>query len=304
MTESTNYEKLVQRFEPQSKLIRVWDLKGGVSAQVTALEIEQPDGETKKMVFRRHGPGNLEYNPEIASDEFRLLQITRASGLPTPTPYHLDTSRKIFPTPYIVLEYIDGQTDFAPSDLPGFILEFTKQLARIHQTDSSNQKFSFLPDQSAECADKIWKRPAKLDDSIGEGRIRDALESVWPWPQHNDSVLLHKDFWPGNILWNDGQIAAVIDWEDAQVGDPLGDLASSRLEVLWAFGIDAMDSFTRHYECMTTLDFTNLPYWDLCAALKPAFRIAEWAEDDLEERSMREGHRLFVTQALEKLSTN
>jgi aminoglycoside phosphotransferase (APT) family kinase protein len=34
------------------------------------------------------------------------------------------------------------------------------------------------------------------------------------------------------VLWRDGRIVAVIDWEDAQVGDPLADLANTRLELL------------------------------------------------------------------------
>ncbi len=63
-----------------------------------------------------------------------------------------------------------------------------------------------------------------------------------------------------------------------------------------------MHRFTDHYRSMTTIDFTNLPYWDLCAALRPASKIAEWAADDIVEKTMREGHRLFITQAFEMLS--
>ena len=115
-------------------------------------------------------------------------------------------------------------------------------------------------------------------------------------------VLLHGDFWPGNVLWRDGRLAAVIDWEDATLGDPLADLAISRLEILWAFGIDAMFRFTHHYQSITPFDFANLAYWDLCAALRPASKIAEWGLDDMTEKAMREGHRLFVAQAFEMLS--
>ena len=69
------------------------------------------------------------------------------------------------------------------------------------------------------------------------------LEEVWPLSQQNRSVLLHGDFWPGNILWRDGQIVGVIDWEDAAFGDPLADIANTRLELLWAFGVEAMRQF-------------------------------------------------------------
>ncbi len=95
---------------------------------------------------------------------------------------------------------------------------------------------------------------------------------------------------------------AVIDWEDAAFGDPLADLANTRLEMLWAFGIDAMHSFTRQYQSMIAIDFTNLPYWDLCAALWPVHQIARWGLDETTERTMRERHRWFVSRAFEKVA--
>ncbi|MDQ2997029.1 MAG: phosphotransferase, partial [Chloroflexota bacterium] len=105
-----------------------------------------------------------------------------------------------------------------------------------------------------------------------------------------------------NILWKDGRIVAVIDWEDAALGDPLADVANTRLEILWAFGIDAMQRFTQHYQSITTIDFTSLPVWDLFAALRPASKLSEWAADEIAEQRMRAGHTLFVTHAFEKLA--
>src|SRR5207247_7286541 len=104
--EDKKFEQVVQKIDPQSKLLRTWELKGGVSAQMTALEIERPGGQTKKMIVRRHGKVDLKRNPQIAADEFKLLQILQSAGLATPAPYYLDQSGEIFPTPYVVIEYI------------------------------------------------------------------------------------------------------------------------------------------------------------------------------------------------------
>jgi len=299
---SKKFEEVVQKIEPQSKLLRTWELKGGVSAQVTALEIERPDGRTQKMIVRQHGAVDFEHNPHLAADEFKLLQLLHSVGLAVPKPYYLDQSGKIFSTPYVVIEYIEGESEIAPSDVTNFILQLTIHLSRIHQVDCSKLDVSFLPQQEKIVAKKLRERPTNVGESGDERRIRDALESVWPIHQHNPSVLLHGDFWPGNILWRDGLLVAVIDWEDAALGDPLADVANSRREILWAFGIDAMQHFTHQYQSMTTIDFTNLPYWDLCAALRSASQIAEWGLDDTTKKSMREGHRWFVTQAFEKLA--
>jgi aminoglycoside phosphotransferase (APT) family kinase protein len=295
------FEQIVQQFEPQSKLLRTWELKGGVSAQVTALKIEQSDGKIKKLIVRRHGAVDLKHNPHIAADEFKLLQLLQSVGMATPKPYHLDQSCEIFSTPYLVIEFIEGKPEFAPSHVTDFIFQLAKNLVKIHSVDGSKLDVSFLPQQEEIHDEKLRERHTKVDESLDERHIRDAVESVWPLPRRNTSVLLHGDFWPGNILWRDGQLVAVIDWEDAQVGDPLADVANSRLEILWAFGINAMQSFTDQYQSMSTIDFTNLPYWDLYAALRSATQIAEWGLEKTTEKSMREAHSWFIAQAFEKL---
>jgi aminoglycoside phosphotransferase (APT) family kinase protein len=106
---------------------------------------------------------------------------------------------------------------------------------------------------------------------------------------------------------------AVIGWEDARLGDPLIDLAISRLDIAWIFGIDAMTAFTHHYQSTMAIDYTNLPYWDLCAALRlvrlAGSSLAEWAaffapfgRHDITEQTMRKDFKLFITQAFDKLS--
>ena len=266
------------------------------------LEIERPDGRTRKMIVRQHGAVDLEHNPRIAADEFKLLQLLHSEGLAVSKPYYLDQSSEIFSTPYVVIGYIEGEPEFSHNNVPNLILQLVTQLSRIHQVDCSNLDVSFLPQYEKKVAEKLGERPVNVDETLDEGRIRDVLEAVWPLPQENISVLLHGDFWPGNILWRNGQLVGVIDWEDAALGDPLADLAHSRLEILWAFGINAMQSFTHHYQSMTTIDFINLPYWDLYAALRPISQIGEWGLDDSTEKTMRERHRWFVAQAFEKLN--
>ncbi len=97
---------------------------------------------------------------------------------------------------------------------------------------------------------------------------------------------------------------AVIDWEDAKVGDPLADVANSRLEILWAYGVDAMQMFTQQYSSMAPIDVSHLPYWDLYAALRHIPNIAGWELDAVTEQAMRDGLRSFIAQAFRKLSTS
>jgi aminoglycoside phosphotransferase (APT) family kinase protein len=177
-------------------------------------------------------------------------------------------------------------------------------LGKIHQIKGADTDLSFLPLQEKIVAEQLAKRPDNLDERLSEGPIRNTLEAVWPWPQSNGSVLLHGDFWPGNLLWKDGRLVAILDWEDAALGDPLADVANSRLEILWAYGRDAMERFTQQYQALAMIDFANLPYWDLYAALRPASKLSTWGLDDSTEKAMRKGHHLFVEQAFAKIRTH
>jgi aminoglycoside phosphotransferase (APT) family kinase protein len=300
--ENIKFTQIAHKIDPYSKLLRVWELEGGVSARVTALEIEHPGGQAQKMIVRQYGDAELKSNPRVAAGEFHLLQFLQAAGLAAPVSYYLDQSGEIFSTPYIVTEYIEGKTEFAPADLDDYTLQFTTYLSSVHHLDCSNLDLSLLPPVERKYTGILSNQPDNVDESLDEGHIRDVLEVAWPLPRRNAPALLHGDFWPGNILWKDGQLLAVIDWEDAVWGDPLADLANSRLELLWAFGIDAMQSFTRQYRSMTTIDFANLPYWDLCVALRRIPQFEQWGLDEATVQTMRERLRWFVARAFEQLS--
>ena len=300
---------VVQQLDPQASVVRAWALRGGISAQMTALKAQLGDGSTRKYIVRCPNARTLQHNPDAAAAEFRILQIVQAVGVRTQTPYLLDSSGTILPTPYLVIEYIEGAPEYAPADVTSFARQIATQLAALHGADSGHVDLTFLPPQMPRLTHKLKNRPTILDDALQEGRIRDALEAVWPLRDHAAPTLLHGDFWPGNLLWQDGALVAVIDWEDAEVGDPLADVATTRLDMLWIFGPDAMHTFTHHYHALTACDFTALPYWDLVAALRPASQLEVWAADwpalgraDIAAATMRAGHRAFVEQAFAALT--
>jgi aminoglycoside phosphotransferase (APT) family kinase protein len=293
--------QLIRRLDPQAKLLRTWALQGGVSAQMTAFEIALPGGRTRTLIVRQHGEVERRGNPRIAADEFRLLQALQTVRLAVPAPLYLDTSREILPAPYLVLEYVEGAPEFAPPDLDDLVRQLASYLAQVHRVDLSNPALPFLRRHGK----GYGPRPGELDVSLQEGRIRDALEAAWPLAHLNEPALLHGDFWPGNVLWKDGRLVAVVDWEDARVGDPLADVGNARLELLWAFGREAVQRFMEAYQSrMPNLDLADLPFWDLCAALRPAGKLAGWGLDPATENAMRERHRWFVDQALGRLANS
>lgn len=293
---------LVARLSPGARLLSVRNLTGVVSARVIAFEIERPDSATQKLVLRRHSETDYAANPNIAADEFKLLQILQAVGIPAPAPIYLDESCELLPTPYLVIQFVEGETQLAPVHVTRFVRRMAEQLAHIHTRDYSGFDLSFLPDQNERFADELENRPAVLDDTLGEGLVRDALESRGVPHLRNKQTLVHGDYWQGNVLWRDGNIVAVLDWEDAALGDPLSDIANARLETLWAFGPRALRTFTQHYQSLTPLDYSQFFLWDLYAALRPAGKLDTWGLDALTLKKMRRRHKIFVDEALRQLA--
>lgn len=293
-------EKVVRRIFAEGRLVRARALEGGVSAEVTALEVMLPDGTAKKWVLRRHGEADRQRDPNVAAHEFRLLERLSSAGLPVPKPYGADETGEILPTPYVVIEFVEGETILSSASGTDPLLPLATTLADIHRIDYSRQEFAWLPRQKDRLARLL--ESAERSDSFGRKPVLDALKSASPRLQRNGDALLHGDFWPGNVLWKNGRLAAVIDWEDAALGDPLSDLANARLEIAWAFGTEAAAEFTRLYRsAMPALDYANLPYWDLVASLRPVMSLSSWGLEPDKERDMREKLDRFIEQALEAI---
>jgi aminoglycoside phosphotransferase (APT) family kinase protein len=286
--------RLLRHVAPGARLRATRPLAGGVSARVTALELAPPDGRT--LVLRRHGAADLARDPDIATHEFRLLQVLQAAGVAAPTPLHLDTSGTILPTPWLLQGFVDGNTEDVPADLDDHMRQLAEALATIHRVPAAD--LAFLPLQEEQAAALIREHRPEPDESLAESHLRAALAAAWPPPSRNPPVLLHGDVWPGNLLWRRGRLQAVVDWEDAAVGDPLADLANARLELFIALGEDARAALTRHYLAVKAIDTTALPLWDLWAALRPIAGLSGWGLEPAAEHRLRQRHRAFTGRAL------
>ena len=295
-----SFDGIVARFEPGSRLLGARRLAGGASAESTALEIERPDGSRLRRVVRRHGEGDRAVNPDVARDEYELLRLLAAEGFAVPAPRALDASGTILPTPYILTDFVEGTSEVPPAGRTAAADRMAAELARLHRLGAGDPRLAFLLRRDALSRGEIAKEQAAPEDRDVEQTIRTALQPYWPPPQ-SEAVLLHGDFWPGNLLWGGDSLAAVIDWEDACLGDPLIDLGPARLELLWLWGEACEHRFTARYGELSGRSLDRLPLYDLWTALRALLRLPGWglpAEEAAEKRRLL---RAFVEAALAAL---
>ena len=296
--------------DPESTLRRVWPLLGGSAAQVLGCEVVLADGQVRKYVVRTPSPYRRSQHADAAWREFSVILALHDTGLPRAGSRGLPVQRPCWlepltldnPAPFYLLEYCDGQPDLAPADVPGHLLQYAAALAKLHQLDWPSLNLPFLPTLDlADTARTIHTPRMRVEE------IRQALRTPPAEARANPPVLCHCDFWPGNLLWRGGQLAAIIDWEECAIGEPLFDLALARLDLLWIVGHAAVADFTRIYQRLTGVDLFNLPYWDLAVSLRPIAGIEDWAKTypdlgrpDVTCETMIRDHGEFVDQALHR----
>ncbi len=161
----------------------------------------------------------------------------------------------------------------------------------------------FLPDVGDNVLEELGARPHIIDGVVPETAIRKVLQANWPPPQVSEPVVLHGDYWPGNVLWHDGRLVGVVDWEEAAFGDAMADLANIRLEIVWHFGSAATNMLTREYLARRPAAGTaTLPVWDLRTALRACeFPLEKLPLPADEIASMRHVHREFAVAAMSRL---
>lgn len=259
-------------------------LPGGSSATVVRLSLTTPGGSGRDVVVRQHsdrvGKGHA---VAVAAKEFELLRHLVGNDLEVPAPLalHGDTTAG---GPWLATEFVDGSAPVGRSDPEAVLDAMAAFLVRLHSLDPSSLSVPGL----ARIEDPAEALPGHLpSDPVARelaGALRDGIDR-----SPNDDALLHGDFWPGNVLMSDQRLVAVVDWEDAAVGDPLVDLACARVEITCADGREWADHFTGAYlDASGPLDRTDLPLWEAYVAATALSSMHLWgldADDEAERRA-------------------
>jgi aminoglycoside phosphotransferase (APT) family kinase protein len=294
MSDDNPFAAVARRVVPDGRLLRSWPLEGGVSAIMHGLEIRATDGSTRRVVVRRHDA--KEWKPHAANvtaTEFALLEALRGLGMAVPVPRSLDESGEILPTPYFVMDFVEGTTAVSDAARPDAIREMADFLTRLHALDVGETALPELPEREDPRDGALEYLPRDAFGGELRAMLRSEPEATTPPPRS----LVHGDFWPENVMWRDGSIAAVLDWEDAAIGDPLSDLACCRSELLCHYDAQAMDSFTEHYCASASVDAARLSLWELYASAAALATMGDWGLDPEVEARRRGATQWFMEQA-------
>jgi aminoglycoside phosphotransferase (APT) family kinase protein/dienelactone hydrolase len=239
-------------------------LSGGWSAQMRRLTLDDGTGLVLrtfvKPFFRLHAPGLLTREASV------LALLAGQEGIPAARPVAVDASAELCDHPSLLMSLLPGRVRVDEDDtaeLERRLDLLAAQLVRIHEVVPDERP---RPYQAWTSAERVAVPPGPLWER--------AVDVIRREPPAYEGCFLHRDFHPGNVLFDgsgDGlRISGVVDWVETSWGPADLDVAHCSTALALLHGPEHGLGFRARYEAHGGRHLADGPdhlYWRLLDAL-------------------------------------
>jgi aminoglycoside phosphotransferase (APT) family kinase protein len=230
----------------------VFDVKApgsnGFSNETILCRTRTAEGEEKRLVVRVAPTKHLLFLDAEFSTQYRAMRALADGGSAVPLPrlgwYEEDP--QYFGVPFFSMDHVEGlvPSDNIPYTMDGWVIEATPEqqermwwsgidaLAAVHRTDwrATGLEWLSMTDRGRPGLEQQLSYYRDFLDWATKGEKVPVIESTWRWlvehrpAEDGEVVISWGDSRIGNIIWDDFQAAAVVDWEMASLAQPEMDL--------------------------------------------------------------------------------
>ena len=212
---------------PEFRLKSVELIPEGHSGFTYFVDTEDAEGPTR-YVLRLPPPGARIAGPADVFRQGKIMSALHQAGLPVPAIRVSSSDPAIDGRPFILMEAVDG-TRIETAGLENKAIDIATSavdvLKRLHalplaKTGIGDEESVGLQSEMMRWAMLMQRAPEELTVRAGElgGLLAVQL------PVERAPTLVHGDYHYGNMLFRGPEVVAVLDWEIAQLGQPLLDL--------------------------------------------------------------------------------
>jgi aminoglycoside phosphotransferase (APT) family kinase protein len=215
-----------------SQLVHADRIPGGGTREGWFIDVEDSTGITSHL-FLRYTPTALPENTAFhpLATEAQVVKALAGSGVPVAAIIAVHPEREA-----VVMERVAGETWFYrirdSGEQVSVAQDFIRSLAAQHRLDPRQLHVPALGPVKSARAHALERIAAIRQRGTGiDGQIDSLLRLTLDWLEANvpdydgPVVLVQGDTGPGNFLYQDGKVTAVLDWELCHFGDPMDDIA-------------------------------------------------------------------------------
>lgn len=183
----------------------------------------------RRAVLRLPPPGARIAGAADIPRQGRLMDALNRAGLPVPAVLAMSDQPVVDGRPFYLVEAVEGERiEMVVGSVPDQVLarSAVQVLRRMQALAPEETGIGDEEPSSPEAEITRWtwlmeRAPGELTGRAPQ--LAELLRATVPEPR--PPVLVHADFHYGNMLFRQGQVVALLDWEIAQLGQPLLDLA-------------------------------------------------------------------------------
>jgi aminoglycoside phosphotransferase (APT) family kinase protein len=223
-----------------------------------ALTVRHDDGQPEEVVLRRYVlPGEL-HDPDIAEREAAALALIEPLAVPTPRLIGCDRTGARAGVPAVLMSRLDGRPVWEPRDRRSWCRQLVETMEMVHDTPlpADTSIGEYQPYSQTSYVPPAWARSPVVWERAVEVFHGPALTGP-----HR---FVHRDFHPGNVLWQRGRLTGLVDWQHACVGSPMVDVGHLRLNLFFS-DRDLAVQFTDTWERLTASTYD--PWADVVAII-------------------------------------
>jgi aminoglycoside phosphotransferase (APT) family kinase protein len=196
-------------------------------------------------VLRLPPPGARIAGPADIPRQARIMAALHAQGLPVPAIVATSQDPVVDGRPFVLMEAVAGDrveqaidAGSNPLQLAASAVDVLRRLQAVPLQNTGIGGEEPMP-LEGEVSRWTWLMDRAPSELTGQApRLAQLLVERQPRP--SPPVLVHGDYHFGNMLFDRGRVAAVVDWEIAQLGQPLLDLCCISLSHVSADGVREM----------------------------------------------------------------
>ncbi len=285
------------------ELVSIERLRGGWTSAMHAVVVRGSDSERSLVLRRMFREPWKTHAVGLLDREAAMLRLLKPTAIPAPTLVAVDACAEATDEPALLMSRLPGRLRLRAGEQPGLLDALAQMLARIHRV---------LPrERDRPRTYQSWAVPERriVPEWAEDPHVwQHAFSRIAADPPPYHGRFLHRDFHPGNVLFNGTAITGVVDWVETSWGPPDLDIAHCCTALALMHGPSACERMRDTYRAAggrLASDPGERAYWELLDAVgylpDPEKVARPWRESgrrDLTATLARERLEAYVAQIL------